>query len=220
MDWEKYFEFLIDWKKLPAYRLEPRIDSFIGYYLQDMIPDIVSKYKKEILPSVEVGVIEVIEVIPEFPIRQKTIDPIKHEKSGERSNKVDFLLITKEEPNFLVEVKSDSKSRRPEQDEDLKKAREIGLDGLLNGIKHILEKTDEQDKYLHLISKLKKFSGINKRIEILYIQPSNKEKCTGIIDYNKIVEWFNSREKKHKSENTNELFEVYFKNALSEWAND
>jgi len=33
VDWMNYFEMMKDWKKLPAYRAEPRIDSLVGYYL-------------------------------------------------------------------------------------------------------------------------------------------------------------------------------------------
>jgi len=35
MEWNEYFEMMIDWKKLPAYKAETRIDSLIGFYLND-----------------------------------------------------------------------------------------------------------------------------------------------------------------------------------------
>jgi acid stress-induced BolA-like protein IbaG/YrbA len=230
MDWKTYFDFLIDWKKIPAYSLEPRIDSFIGYYLRDMIPDIISKYNKEILPSDGSGVIEVIEVIPEFPIRQKTIDQIEHydlehPDPGERSYKVDFLIITREKPNFLVEVKSDSNYLRYKQDGYLETAKNVGLGVLMNGIKDLREASRKKIKYDHLINKLKdknildddyNLIGENEDIEIIYVQPSNKTISNVkkvIIDYKKIIEWFNENEIKGE-------FEEYFKNALSQWVDD
>ena len=35
MDWPLYFSMLEDWKRFPAYKMEPRIDSIVAYYLKD-----------------------------------------------------------------------------------------------------------------------------------------------------------------------------------------
>ena len=61
MDWYEYFKMMIDWKKLPAYRAEPRIDSLIGYYLKDIL-------------SNELGD-QITGIIPEFPLRLGTVNP-------------------------------------------------------------------------------------------------------------------------------------------------
>jgi len=60
MDFTKYFSQMVDWKKLPAYKLEPRIDSFIGYYLLD----ILKEYTKEVY----------VDIIPEFPLSPNTVN--------------------------------------------------------------------------------------------------------------------------------------------------
>lgn len=204
MDWGKYFELLIDWKKLPAYGLEPRIDSIIGFYL----PEIISYYKKN----------EIIDIIPEFPIRGRTIF---HNFSSEKSYRMDFLLISKENPNYLVEFKTDSNSRRERQDTYLLKAKEKKLDALINGIKFIYSATEYKDKYDHLINKLKRLSllndnlefiGSNKDIEIIYVQPS-KSKEDNIIDFREIVEWLNAKPNK-------DIFEKELCNALLKWKED
>jgi hypothetical protein len=54
-----YFEMLKDWKMLPAYKVEPRIDSLIGHYLPKIITDFLG--------------VESIGMIPELPIRLATI---------------------------------------------------------------------------------------------------------------------------------------------------
>ena len=205
MDWNKYFDLLIDWKKLPAYRLEPRIDSFIGYYL----PEIIAYYRKA----------EIIDIIPEFPIRRQTIDP---DVSDETSFRADFLLISKENPNFLVEVKTDSGSRRECQDLYLSRAKEKKLGALISGIKSVYGATKSRPKYEHLIEKLKKLSlldknleyiGKNEELEIIYIQPSNKNNEENIIDFKKVAEWLSKRD-------TGDPFERCLQAVLLKWTND
>jgi len=67
MNWKHYFEMMIDWKKLPAYKTEPRIDSIIGYYLNPILSD----YLK----------VDIEGIIPELPIRLGTVKP-KHENTN------------------------------------------------------------------------------------------------------------------------------------------
>ena len=67
MNWDSYFEMMKDWKKLPAYKAEPRIDSLIGYYLNDILSDFCED--------------NMVGIIPEFPIRLGTIDS-KHEETA------------------------------------------------------------------------------------------------------------------------------------------
>ena len=80
MEWNEYFKMMIDWKKLPAYKAETRIDSLIGFYLRP----IISEYLKE----------EIDGIIPELPIRLGTVKPeLENTKYSERSYKVDFFAI-------------------------------------------------------------------------------------------------------------------------------
>jgi hypothetical protein len=61
MNWNEYFEMMKDWKKLPAYKAEPRIDSLVGFYLKDALTDFLG--------------VEIIGIIPELPIRLATVKP-------------------------------------------------------------------------------------------------------------------------------------------------
>ncbi|KMQ49720.1 hypothetical protein CHISP_3384 [Chitinispirillum alkaliphilum] len=67
MDWKHYFEIMKDWKRLPAYKAEPRIDSLIGYYLSDIVAELWND--------------EITGIIPELPIRLGTVKP-KYEGSN------------------------------------------------------------------------------------------------------------------------------------------
>ena len=128
MNFHKYFKTLKDWKRLPAYRLEPRIDSFIGFFL----PDILGEH-------LGAGVSG---TIPELPIRLGTVDPEKEgTKDADRSNKVDFYVLGKDGIHYFIEVKSDSSSRRDEQDKYLKKSSEYGMQKIVEGIIRISKAT-------------------------------------------------------------------------------
>ena len=59
MNWNDYFGMLADWKKLPAYKAEPRIDSLVGFFLPRFIGDYFN--------------INVTGTIPELPIRSATV---------------------------------------------------------------------------------------------------------------------------------------------------
>jgi hypothetical protein len=77
MNWNEYFAMMEDWKQLPAYRAEPRIDSFIGFYLPDMLADFCGE--------------KMTGIIPELPIRLGTVKPHLNEESyADKSYKVDF----------------------------------------------------------------------------------------------------------------------------------
>jgi hypothetical protein len=207
MDWNCYFETLIDWKKLPAYRLEPRIDSFLGFYLKDLLGKIES--------------VEIAGVIPEFPIRKATIFE-KHLK--EDSCRVDFLAIAKTGPHYLVEVKTDSRSRRKEQDDYLQKAKAKGLRALVNGLQNIYKASDQKEKYAHLMQKLKSlslvdaanvFSGGSEELEIIYIQPrpSCSDKPEKVICFEQIADFF-------KTMSGVSEFEQELSRALRQWKDD
>jgi hypothetical protein len=121
MNWKKYFEMMIDWKKLPAYKAEPRIDSLIGYFLQD----ILEEYFEEKIET----------IIPELPIRLGTVRPeLENTKYAERSYKVDFFAVGNNDTNYLVEFKTDTNSRRLKQDEYLINSKKLGTSKLINGI--------------------------------------------------------------------------------------
>ncbi|MFD0836694.1 hypothetical protein ACFQ0I_13025 [Mariniflexile aquimaris] len=209
MDWKAYFEMMKDWKKLPAYKAEPRIDSLIGYFLEPILAD----FLKEKIEG----------VIPELPIRLGTVQPkLENTKYAERSYKVDFFAVGKNGTNYLIEFKTDTNSRRTKQDEYLNNSKQLGTANIINGILKISNVSTYITKYNHLKSKLQqvglldadnKYNGKNKELEIIYIQPVNHNNENLVIDFNWIADWLEKNNKK-------DSFETELSNALRIWAND
>ena len=80
MNPQAYFDMLIDWKQLPAYKLEPRIDSLVGYYL----PDILNEFLGD----------KIVGMIPELPLRKGTLYPeLEGSRQADLSTKVDFYAL-------------------------------------------------------------------------------------------------------------------------------
>lgn len=210
MNWDSYFEMMKDWKKLPAYKAEPRIDSLIGYFLKD----ILSEFSKD----------DMVGIIPEFPIRLGTIDS-KHEKTtyADRSYKVDFFLKSTSGNNYFVEFKTDSSSRRDKQDWYLREANSKGMQKIVDGVVKIASVSSYKKKYNHLLSKLKQLNllndnkeyiGVSNNINIIYVQPNNnKQKCDMVVTFDWISNWLARRYE-------NDEFIKYFSSVLSSWAND
>jgi len=209
MNWNDYFKMMVDWKKLPAYKAEPRIDSLIGYFLPQFIADFLS--------------IEVVGIIPELPIRLGTVfKKYKDTKSQDRSYKVDFLIVGANGKNYLIEFKTDSKSRREGQDEYLYEAKEARTQKIIDGIIRIAKVSTYKIKYAHLLSKLRefglidsenKYSGINPSFEIIYIQPSKKNEEETVVDFLWISNWL-------EENRPNSEFETELAKALKLWSTD
>ena len=177
----EYFELLEDWKQLPSYKLETRIDSFVGFVLPRILDDVFG--------------IKTRIVIPELPIRLGTIYPEhEHKIFANRSYKVDFYVRTKLGENLFIEFKSDSGSRRESQDNYLQRSVQEGMNAIIEGILKIYQVTSYRSKYDHLLEKLKHAGLIDRTnkiqdgsdsIQIMYIQP----KCLGtdkpeqVLDY-------------------------------------
>lgn len=209
MLWTEYFEMLKDWKQLPAYKVEPRIDSLIGYYLPSMISDFLK--------------IKVVGIVPELPIRLGTIKP-NHEGTNyaDRSYKVDFMIITNIGVNYLVEFKTNIKSRREGQDVYLLETKALGTKSIVNGILQISNVSSYKVKYRHLKEKLQtyglidndnRYTGLNPLFEIVYVQPSNYKNEKNVIDFNWISNWL-------KLKYPNSDFEKELADSMNSWAND
>lgn len=183
---------MIDWKKLPAYRAEPRIDSLIGYYLKDFLSGKLGDPIKGI--------------IPEFPLRLGTINPAINGKNyADRSYKVDFLVIGSNGINYIVEFKTDVKSLRPEQDKYLIQGENIGTEQIIQGLLRISEVSSYKTKYKHLIDKIQRFglidenqkyTGLNPSMKKIYVIPNNRANSPDTIDFKDIVDWFQMKTKK------------------------
>jgi hypothetical protein len=174
------FDLLDRWRHFPAYQLERRADIFFALYLPGIIEHAL-------------GVAVDPRVIPEFPIRKEY---------SRRSTKVDYFLLSEDRSSaFLVELKTDMKSRNRRQDAYLADARSRGLRHLLGDVSVVAEGSKEPAKYVHLLLALEEMGlvsvpsdvgdyafpevrrGIKKRIsdvrvtagestvEVVYLQP-------------------------------------------------
>ncbi|MEO1263499.1 MAG: hypothetical protein AAFZ15_32105 [Bacteroidota bacterium] len=165
------FDLLDDWRNLPAYQLERRADIFFALHLKQILE---KKFQVEIEK----------EIIPEFPIRKGNI-PGQHEKNNQ-SFKVDYLALSKDRNQvYLIELKTDMDSKNLKQDDYLKKAAELKLRGLINGLIKIVEKTRKRKKYNYLLDKVEKAKLIKQvngqlinicgdmKTRVVYIQPKN-----------------------------------------------
>jgi len=208
MDWTAYFEMMKDWKRLPAYKAEPRIDSLAGHYLPEMLSDLLGE--------------RMTGIVPELPLHIATLRP---EIPSNQSWKVDFLLVG-ETRNWLVEFKTDSGSRRGAQDDYLLDAQRVGTDAVLDGIRRIEKATSSQyrHKYAHLLEKLRTlglldegnaWTGRNPALEIVYVQPHAAEEAGAerVVDFCQMADWLEAKF-------PGEAFETAFAQALRGWARD
>jgi len=209
MEWHEYFLMMQDWKKLPAYRMEPRIDSYIGYFL----PAIAKEFLSD----------EIMGIIPELPIRLGTIKPeLQKKRYADLSYKVDFYLLGSSGSNYFLEFKSDNTSRRDKQDVYLKEASQIGMKKIVNGILKISSVSTYIQKYSYLLDKLKTlkilnednmYTGRSDEIKIIYLQPRNEDNEKNCIEFLQVAEWL-------ERNNGKDGFESYFASALRMWAMD
>lgn len=127
------FTNLDRWRHLPNYQLERRTDIFFSIYLKSL--------------AEEFSGVELLDIIiPELPIK---VD------GSSRSFKVDYVLFSKDRKTaFFIELKTDSASRRDEQDEYLRTAVAGGLEKVLLDLKEIAGKTVSYRKYGHLFRML------------------------------------------------------------------
>lgn len=186
---QSYFSVLRDWKRLPAYRAEPRVDSIVGFAL----PEILLHNRNE----------RVTLVIPELPLRIGSVQPQHEGKSfSNKSFKVDFFVMTEGGKNYLVEFKTDSGSRREKQDAYLEAARDVRLGAVVEGILKLYQATTYKKKYRYLLAKLEEAGLVSSenagyaasvaddRLHVLYVQPHAKEDDLGrdILDFVAVAE--------------------------------
>lgn len=177
---DKIFNQLDEWRNLPAYQLERRADIFFSIYLNDIFK---SKFRKN-----------VIHIIPEFPIRKS--------KNSNLSIKIDYVAVCDEgEKVYLIELKTDIRSRTKKQDEDLKEVEKNNLSDLVDGVLELSRVSKSKNKYKNLLSLLSKIGWINctngsntntiinkkYKLEIVYIQPTNDKYDENVISFNEII---------------------------------
>lgn len=191
---QSYFSVLRDWKRLPAYRAEPRVDSIVGFAL----PEVLLHNRNE----------RVTLVIPELPLRIGSVQPQHEGKSfSNKSYKVDFFVMTEGGKNYLVEFKTDSGSRREKQDDYLDAARKVGLGAVVEGILKLYQATTYKKKYRYLLTKLEEAGLVSNSkagyaaciadhgLHVLYVQPHAKDDDVGrdILDFVAVAEALRER---------------------------
>jgi hypothetical protein len=144
MNWEEYFNTLVDWKQLPAYKLETRVDSLIGYFLPEILKE---KFGVDITLN---------DIFPEFPIKKETND---------QSTKIDFLTI-QGETSYIIEIKTDSNSFDEDQFGvymNIQSQKDKALKKLIDGLTTIwnnFHKSAARKKYIKLIDRCTKYNLI------------------------------------------------------------
>jgi hypothetical protein len=204
----KLFDTLDDWRNLPAYQLERRADIFFAINLEKIIE---AKFGTKI-----------DFIIPEFPVRIGEISP-KHPDLN-KSFKIDYLTYSKKENKvFLVELKTDQRSRREKQDWYLESASKIKVKGLVSGLLKIYNATNQKIKYNKLLDKIEKIGwikrdnkiimnlGIEIEPTIIYLQPLNKKNEKSIISFDDIIKALSD---------SNDPMTKRFVDSLEKWKTD
>lgn len=137
------FERLDNWRKLPNYQMERRVDIFFGLYLVDIVQGYLAKKQ---------GGKIIHEPIPEFPLKKSLVDA---RDATNRSVKVDYALFPQElDEVILLELKTDHGSICKEQ---LGKFCKVAADetwkDVVEGLKSIFAAGDRK-KYHHLFKML------------------------------------------------------------------
>lgn len=150
---------LDDWRHLPAYQLERRVDIFFGLLLPEII---AAEYD---LPCESQEDRKNLIVVPEFPLRKGLLDSCNNDNGSNQSVKVDFAVFYRNEKRnekrlFLVELKTDNNSIDPDQLKRMGTARCVGVKRLLEGVVKCALNSKEPRKYAQLIWKLKEIGCI------------------------------------------------------------
>ena len=179
------FDLLDNWRYFQAYQLERRADIFFALYLKHIIH---SKFG-----------VPIDAIIPEFPVRVGAII----DKEINKSFKIDYVCVSQEKRIvYLVELKTDMNSRREKQDWYLKRAQEINVKGLVDGLFKIYHATHQKRKYTYLFHVLENLGwlfgvgeeticnfGAMYQMEILYIQPEKHpdDILSNVITFEEII---------------------------------
>ena len=133
---DQVFDRMDTWRHLPAYQLERRADLIFSLYIAQAIE---AKFGVSVAPI----------LIPEFPVRIGTIFP---GISTNKSYKIDYVAFSSDgDEAFLVELKTESLSRRGSQDRYLQTAQRLEFPRLLEGILDIFRATNSFRKYYCLL---------------------------------------------------------------------
>ena len=133
---------LDDWRHLPAYQLERRVDVLFGMLLPTVIGE---KYR--VSP-------ENCQVIPEFPLHKGRL---YKECTSNQSVNVDFAVFFEKQATkhlCLVELKTDQRSISKSQIDTMGQAAKVGPKELLVGVLEAAQVSPRPRKYAHLVWRL------------------------------------------------------------------
>jgi hypothetical protein len=158
------FRHLDRWRHLPAYALERRADVFFSVYLKGFIESAI-------------GIALEDEILPEVPLKHGLVPS---ERESAQSVKVDFALFSRDRERVLfVELKTDPRSRRERQDEDLQAARRAGFRRVVEGIREIILHTGAYQKYFHLAWALERLGFLRIPAEVAeFMYPKPRQGLT------------------------------------------
>lgn len=170
---DNVFALLDDWRGFPAYQLERRADIYFALFLPLVLKNHFDDLKTE--PK----------LIPEFPLRHGTLG-IK--QRGNRSSKVDYAAISRDDGKvYLIELKTDKESRNEEQDNYLQAASKRTFKELADGVHRISKATNQKHKYENLLERLTEIGAVDSAVkpQIVYLQPTkdNPPASTGDASY-------------------------------------
>lgn len=201
----KLFDLLDDWRNLPSYQLERRADIFFAIHLEKIIEETVGA--------------KIDFIIPEFPVRIGELP--EQDPDNNQSFKIDYLTYSRDKNVvYLIELKTDQRSRRKKQDLYLQHTTELKIKGLVSGLIKIYKATNQKLKYENLFDKIENIgwikrdnntiTNLNFEIEpsIIYIQPLNKENVNSIISFDKIINVFSD---------SNDILTKRFIESLKKW---
>lgn len=161
-----YFQQLDKWRHFPAFPLEARSEVFFALFL----PIVFEKCEgvSKINPL----------IIPQFPLK----------KDNNQSVKVDFFALSQDsQKGYLVELKTDMRSRRGEQDKYLNDAIDKGMSAILRGYKEILKSSADdkytRQKYFHMTHALAELDLIKLRGNL---EDTIYPGCSGGVDRPKV----------------------------------
>jgi hypothetical protein len=138
---DQLFANLDRWRHYPNYQLERRADICFSLYLRDVVQEVLDVELEDA-------------VIPEFPIKRDLIWP---DHPTDKSVKVDYALFSTDRSTvYFVELKTDSGSRRDQQDHYLERIQALGFGPVLEGLCSIARSTQAHQKYHHLLAALAK----------------------------------------------------------------
>lgn len=203
------FRNLDEWRHLPDYQLERRVDIFFTIFLIDFLK---TKFPNEIFQD---------RIIPEFPIKKK-------DDKSNRTVKIDYLVASNSKVYF-IELKTDPKSFDLRQYHNMKNAQDNkeGFLKVLGDLDEVYKATNAKNKYLHLYSHLEILgyqkpydTAKEKAIEIIYIAPDSEtireqvDENVYIFDFIEIAEYLD-----HRQDESMKLFSKYLKDWTVEAGN-